>query len=48
MVNDSNFDITVPFYAKNKRRMDIVNVGEAFHLVLVNHDVHGCVGLIQQ
>ena len=48
MVNESDFDIAVPFYAKNKRWMDIVNVGEAFHLVLVNHDVHVCVGLIQQ
>lgn len=42
MMNESDVDITAPFYAKSKRRMDISNLGETFHLVFVNHDVHRC------
>lgn len=48
MMNESDSDIRVPVYAKNKRRMNIINLGETFHFVHVNHDVHRCIRLIQQ
>ena len=40
MMNESDVDITAPFYAKSKRRIDISNLGKTCHSVLVNHDVH--------
>ena len=42
MMNESDFDITVPFNAKNKRSMDIIHLDKTFHMVLVNHDVYRC------
>ena len=42
MMNESDFDITVPFNAKNKRSMDITHLDKTFHMVLVNHDVYRC------
>ena len=48
MMNESDSDIRVPVYAKNKSRMNIINLGETFHFVHVNHDVHRCIRLIQQ